>query len=77
MKTHGEKPDFIIIKAKPWKGLARMKANQWKHSPCRQIPGDREQESKKRSGLRAVAQPRASAGFDLSPSKLRLFSNPS
>lgn len=37
---------------------------------------DKEQESKKRSGLRAVARPcTASAGFDLSPSSLRLLSN--
>lgn len=33
------KTDVIIIKAKPWKGLARLKANQWKHSACRRITG--------------------------------------
>lgn len=77
MKSSPRKTDCIITKAKPWKGLARMRVNPWKHSPCRQITGDREQESKKRSAVRAVAWPRASAGFDLSPSNLRLFSSPS
>jgi len=54
-----------------------MGARQWKHSLGKQITGDREHKSKKRSGSRAVARPRASVGFELSASDLRLFSNPS